>query len=397
MQGFQTSILAFIVILVKCLAFRSINGYSTKLFTERHGRQSISRYSTWMSASSPDGKHDSHGGPLPRDPSLRNDSFATLGVKRGNDILGEVNSGRRVLKLINSIQESADRKDFASPMWETIRYEATAIAEGDMKAATIMANAVLSQPSLQECITDYISNALDSSALQATQIRNIIQVVCESHPHIPADWAIDVMASAMRDSSQPNAVSVLLFNQGFHSLAIYRIANALWYSGRDGLARYFQSIASRNFGADIHPACTIGPGCYLASGTSIVIGETAVIGSDCCLAHGVTLGGTGKESGDRHPKLGNGVYIAAGATVLGNIAIGEGSIINAGSVVTKSVAPFTRVGGVPAKLISQLSFNDILLEDLAQASYNEKRGGGGVGEGDESFPSKILEYHPNGL
>jgi len=333
------------------------------------------------------------GGNVNQHGQSNNNTFATLEVKRStNSTYGfpsGTDGGRRVLKLINAVQECVVREDFASPIWETIRYEAASIAEGDMKAATIMANAVLSQPSLQECITDYISNALDSSSLQATQIRNIIQVVCESHPDISGAWALDIMASAMRDSSQPNAVSVLLFNQGFHSLVIYRIANALWYSGRDGLARYFQSATSRLFGADIHPACTIGPGCYLESGTSIVIGETAVIGSDCCLAHGVTLGGTGKESGDRHPKLGKGVYVGSGATILGNIAIGEGSIINAGSVVTKPVEPFTRVGGVPAKLISRLSFTDKFLEDLAEEMYEETQR-----TGDAPFPKKILDYHP---
>jgi serine O-acetyltransferase len=133
------------------------------------------------------------------------------------------------------------------------------------------------------------------------------------------------------------------------------MANFLWYNNRSGLARYFQSLVSRNFGSDIHPACIIGNGCVISSASGIIIGETAVIGNNCKIFEKVTLGGTGKESGDRHPKVGSNVTLLSGATVLGNIALGDGCIIDAGSVVTKSVAPFTRVGGVPARLIEHLN------------------------------------------
>jgi Serine acetyltransferase, N-terminal len=215
-------------------------------------------------------------------------------------------AGRRVLRLINKVNDRMLEKDFAGPIWDAIRYEASAISEGDLKAATLMSNFILNQPSLDEAVMEFVANQLEQPLFQATQIRNLFAEICEKNPQMASYWALDLMASAMRDNSQPNAVSVLLFNKGFHSLVTYRIANALWHEGRDGLAIYFQSLSSRTFGSDIHPACTIGYGCSLSSGTGVVIGETAVIGNDCYISHDVTLGGNGKQKGDRHPKVRNG-------------------------------------------------------------------------------------------
>ena len=212
-------------------------------------------------------------------------------------------AGRRVLRLIDKIDNRLLEKDFAGPIWDAIRYEASAISEGDLKAATLMSNFILSQPSLDEAVMEFVANQLEQPLFQATQIRNLFAEICAKNPKIASYWALDLMASALRDNSQPNVVSVLLFNKGFHSLVTYRIANALWLEGRDGLAIYFQSLSSRTFGSDIHPACRIGHGCSLSSGTGVVIGETAVIGNDCYISHDVTLGGNGKDKGDRHPKV----------------------------------------------------------------------------------------------
>ena len=218
-----------------------------------------------------------------------------------SDVSG--NTGRRILQLIPKVNERLLNNDFSGTLWDAIRYEASSISEGDLKAATLMSNFILSQPSFEAAVIDFVANQLETPLVQATTIRNLFADICEKDPQISSVWALDLMGSAMRDNSQPNAVSVLLFNKGFHSLVTYRIANALWHGGRDGLAIYFQSLTSRVFGADIHPACTIGHGCSLSSGTGIVIGETAVIGNDCSISHGVTLGGNGKEKGDRHPKV----------------------------------------------------------------------------------------------
>lgn len=277
------------------------------------------------------------------------------------DVEGEIQrheaSRKRVLKLINKMNESIVRSDFTSPLWDAIRYEATVLAEADMKAATFMNNAILSQSSLDEALIDIVSNELETPLFPATQIRNLFADIFASNRSIPRTISFDLIATAMHDSPFPNVVSVLLFHKGYHALVAHRIANVLWYRGQEGLARYFQSLSSRTFGVDIHPACRIDRGCYLANGCSIVIGETATIGIDCYISHGVTLGGTGKESGNRHPKVGDGVFIGAGAAVLGNIKIGDGAIVNAGAVVTKPVEPFTRVGGVPARFISRFVLN----------------------------------------
>lgn len=258
---------------------------------------------------------------------------------------------RRVLRLIRKINESLINEEFSAPLWNAIQYEASTGSENDLKASTLLTNAILSQPNFEDALIDYVSNLLETPLFQATQIRNIFSEVVSKNASITSAWALDLIASALRDDSLPNVVSVFLFNKGFHSLVTYRISHSLWLAGRDGLARYFQSLSSRIFASDIHPACCIGQGCFMSCSGDIVIGETASVGNDCFINHGVTLGGTGKESGDRHPKVGNGVFIEAGATVLGNILIGDGSFINAGSVVTKPVKPYTRVGGVPAKLI----------------------------------------------
>ena len=223
----------------------------------------------------------------------------------------------KMIALSERINVTSDFGDPVKVVWETIRYEASVIAKGDLKAATIMATSVLAQPSFQEAVIEYVANHLETPLFQATQIRNLFDELCSKNPSLVCTMALDIMATALRDSTCPNAVSALLFNKGFHSLVTYRFSNALWYSGRDGLARYFQSLNSRTFGADIHPASRIGRGCMVSSGTGIVIGETAVVGDDTVIGHRVTLGGTGKESGDRHPKIGKGVYLSSGATIIG--------------------------------------------------------------------------------
>ena len=274
------------------------------------------------------------------------------------------------------------------------------MAAEDLIASTLLTNAILSQPTFEDALIDYVSNQLETPLVQATQIRNIFAEVCAFNESISSAWALDLIASAMRDNSQPNTASVLLFNKGFHALVTHRIARSLWAMGRDGLARYLQSLASRRFAADIHPACNIGPGCFIATGSGVVIGETTSIGSECCIMHGVTLGGTGKESGDRHPKLGSNVFLGAGATVLGNIRVGEGSIVNAGAVVTKPVLPYTRVGGVPAKLICNITVDGSDKYDSPSGGAGDDAGAssgsiGVIGEGDRTSNWSALHSSPS--
>jgi serine acetyltransferase len=212
-------------------------------------------------------------------------------------------SDRRILQLIPKVHERLLNEEYSGTLWDAICYEASAISESDHKAATLMSNFILSQSSFESAVIDFVANQLETPLVQATSIRNLFAEICMKNPELSSIWALDLMASAMRDNSQPNAVSVLLFNKGFHSLVTYRIANALWLEGRDSIAIYFQSLTSRVFGADIHPACKIGHSCSLSGATGVVIGETAVIGNYCSISHDVTLGGNGKQKGDRHPKV----------------------------------------------------------------------------------------------
>lgn len=240
--------------------------------------------------------------------------------------------------------------DLSTHVWELIKKEGKEMShEDDFRSSSFVASSLLMENSLDEALIDFIANQLETSLIPATQVRNIFYDVLNKNLSISNAWVTDLVASALHDSSATNFASILLFNKGYHALVAYRIANSLWQSGRDSLARYFQSLISRKFCADLHPASCIGLGCYFAEGSDLVIGETASVGRDCVFQHGVTLGGTGKEAGDRHPKVADAVVIGTGATILGNIVIGEGSMIQASSVVTKSIDPFTVVGGVPAK------------------------------------------------
>lgn len=291
----------------------------------------------------------------------------------------------KALELVDRLNILSILDDPVKLVWETLRYESASIAKGDLKAATIMASSILSQPSFKDALIDHVANLLKTPLLPATQIRNLFSEVCDEFPTLPFIWATDLLAASLHDRSCPNAVSVVLFDKGYHSLVTYRLSHCLWNKGRDGLARYFQSLNSRKFASDIHPACRIGHSCMIASNTGVVLGETAVIGHDAVIMHCVTLGGTGKESGDRHPKVGNGVYLGAGSTVLGNIPIGDGVVIEAGAVVTKPVTAFTRVSGVPAKMISRITLNQEL-QDLVDR-----------GSSSTAIPAHLIDFHKDGF
>jgi len=172
-------------------------------------------------------------------------------------------------------------------------------------------------------------------------------------PSLAETAALDLAASIERNPAYPDHVTPFLYAKGFHALEWYRVAHALWTADRRSLALYLQGRVSDVFAVDIHPAARIGSGIFVDHATGVVIGETAVVGDDVSILHNVTLGGTGKETGDRHPKIGRGVLLAAGAKVLGNVTVGEGAKVGAGSVVLRAVAPYTTVAGVPAHVVGR--------------------------------------------
>jgi serine O-acetyltransferase len=237
------------------------------------------------------------------------------------------------------------------PIWSRIQNEAEQIRRDEPALAGFVYATVLSHDRLEDALCHRLSQRLQHTIADAGLLTRTFLEVFESAPEIGPQFRADLAAVVTRDPACDRLIEPMLYFKGFHALETYRIAHALWNAGRRDFALYLQSQSSRVFGVDIHPAATVGQGIMLDHATGIVIGETAVVGDNCSLLHGVTLGGTGNEGGDRHPKIGSGVMMGAGAKVLGNIKIGDCVRIAAGSVVLKDVPARRTVAGVPAREI----------------------------------------------
>lgn len=236
-------------------------------------------------------------------------------------------------------------------MWQTIRQEVEEAAAEEPLLASFLHLTVLRHESLAYVLAFHLSSKLSSSTMDARALYEVFLRVLENHPEITHAVQADIAACYERDPACQYYFLPLLYFKGFHAIQSHRINHALYQNGRKTLAYFLQNRASEVFGVDIHPAAQFGYGIMFDHGTGIVIGETAVLGNDISLLHGVTLGGSGKQSGDRHPKIGDGVMIGANASILGNIHIGRCAKIGAGSVVVRDVEPQTTVVGVPAKTI----------------------------------------------
>ena len=206
---------------------------------------------------------------------------------------------------------------------------------------------------LQGALSFLLASKLDSSVVSSMAIREIIEEAFNAEPTIIHAAEIDIKATRERDPACNSYSTPLLFYKGFQALQVYRIAHWLWGQKRHSLAFFLQNQMSTIFAVDIHPAARIGCGVMFDHATGLVVGETAVIEDDVSILHGVTLGGTGKDGGDRHPKIRRGVLIGANASIIGNIEIGEGAKVGAGSVVMKDVPPHVTVAGVPAVIVGK--------------------------------------------
>jgi serine O-acetyltransferase len=252
--------------------------------------------------------------------------------------------------------------------WEQIQYEAEMAVQQEQQAGSQLYNGILSHKTLLIAICTVISHEIATELVSATTLTDLLLNLLT--PQDVNAIRYDLLAVSVRDPSIETAMEAVLFHKGFHAIVCYRVGHRLWQANRTGLAYYIQSTVSRIYSADIHPACRMGRGLYLRVGVGVVIGETAVVGNDVSIFEGVTLGGTGKESGDRHPKLADGVIVYGGGAILGNINIGEGCIISAKSIVTKSLPPLAIVSGVPATIQSyrdldnESEFNDDLQNQL---------------------------------
>jgi serine O-acetyltransferase len=237
------------------------------------------------------------------------------------------------------------------PIWSAMRAEAeTAMAEEPALGSFIYAT-VLSHSRLEEAICHRLAQRLNHTDVDAGLISQTFQSVLDSDDTLGHVFRADLAAVYERDPACTRYLEPLLYFKGFHAIVTHRFAHVLWLRGRSDFAFYLQSQSSRMFGTDIHPAASFGEGLMLDHATGFVVGETAVVGDNCSFLHAVTLGGSGKETGNRHPKIGDNVLIGAGAKVLGNIKVGSCSRVAAGSVVLSDVPANVTVAGVPAKIV----------------------------------------------
>ncbi|UWQ81129.1 serine O-acetyltransferase [Leisingera sp. S132] len=239
------------------------------------------------------------------------------------------------------------------PVWDRITREAEeAIAAQPLMGGLIHA-CILHHKTLEKALSYRIAAKLCSNEMSMMVLREIVDEAYETCPELLEAARADLMAINERDPASHRLLQPILYFKGFQAVQAYRVSHYLWDKGQKDLAYFFQMRTSEIFGIDIHPGARIGKGIMIDHAHSIVIGETAVVGDNVSMLHSVTLGGTGKEEQDRHPKIGDGVLIGAGAKVLGNIKVGHCSRIAAGSVVLAEVPPCTTVAGVPARIVGE--------------------------------------------
>jgi serine O-acetyltransferase len=234
-------------------------------------------------------------------------------------------------------------------LWQQLKTEAEQVIQQEPLLASYVYACVLNHDSLQSALSFILANKLSDDVMPAATVRELFDKAFKESPEIIQDAACDIKAVFERDAAVSTHLAVILYLKGFQSIQVHRLAHFLWKNKRTELALFMQSRNSEVFGVDIHPACKIGRGIMFDHATGIVIGETSVIEDNVSILQQVTLGGTGNEKGDRHPKIRSGVLISAGAKVLGNIEIGTGAKIGAGSVVLDDVEAHTTVVGIPAK------------------------------------------------
>lgn len=256
------------------------------------------------------------------------------------------------------------------PVWRRIREEAFEMVRAEPLLGGLAHSSLLHHPSMERALAYRFSLKLASGEMSEQILREIADEAYAADPELGQAARADVAAVFERDPACLRFIQPMLFFKGYQAVQAYRVGHWLWQNGRKDLAYFVQMRVSEVFGVDIHPAARVGKGIMIDHAHSIVIGETAVVGDNVSMLHSVTLGGTGKEDGDRHPKIGNGVMIGAGAKVLGNISVGYCSRIAAGSVVLHDVPHNTTVAGVPARVVGEagcsqpaLTMNQILAEE----------------------------------
>jgi serine O-acetyltransferase len=238
------------------------------------------------------------------------------------------------------------------PLWTALYAESERIAAREELLRAPIERAVLRHHGFAAALSALLAHKLADATVPAERLADLAQQAIADDPAIAAAAAADLAAIHARDPAAESWLTPFLYYKGFHALEWHRLGHHLWRSGRRDLARFLQSRVSEVFAVDIHPAVPVGRGVFIDHATSLVVGETAVIGDNVSILHEVTLGGTGKERGDRHPKVRDGVLLCAGAKVLGNVEIGREAKVGAGSVVLHNVPPHATVAGVPARVVA---------------------------------------------
>ena len=253
-----------------------------------------------------------------------------------------------VLNLMGKKKEVLDALD---PVWERIQIEAKAAVEKEPLLGGSLHASILHHSSIEQALGYRIASKLASQEMSEQILRELCDDAYKSEGELSMAGRADIVAVYQRDPACNTYLQPLLFFKGFQALQAYRVAHWLWKKGRKDMAYFLQMRCSEVFGIDIHPGARIGMGIMIDHAHSIVIGETAVVGDNVSMLHSVTLGGTGKDDEIRHPTIGDGVLLGAGAKVLGNISVGSCSRVAAGSVVLQNVPEKTTVAGVPAKVV----------------------------------------------
>ena len=255
---------------------------------------------------------------------------------------------RRLTVISN---QPADPQSAQDPIWLELRREAEQAMVGAPQLASLFIGSILNHSSLEEAVLFRISSRLRNELVSLDLLTEIFARVVRADPGIGRALRADLAAVIDRDPATERFIEPFLYFKGFHAIQTHRLAHWLWRNGERDLALYLQSRSSDVFQTDIHPAARFGRGIFLDHATGLVVGETAVVEDDVSLLQDVTLGGTGKESGERHPKIRKGTMIGAGAKILGNIEVGPHARIAAGSVVLRPVDAFATVAGIPARII----------------------------------------------
>ncbi len=260
---------------------------------------------------------------------------------------------KRHNEILELVQRNSEHAVPEADLWQIMRREAEAKAAEEPILGSYFHATILNHKDFGSALSFRLASKLDNPMLPTMLIRDVIKEAMADEAEILKAAEVDMLATYTRDPACADLTTPFLFYKGFHALQAHRIAHWLWSQGRHTLAQFFQSQISVTLGVDFHPAARIGSGIMLDHATGIVVGETAVIEDDVSILHAVTLGGTGKEGGDRHPKIRRGVLLAAGCKVIGNIEVGEGAKVGAGSVVLEHVPPHVTVAGVPAKVVGK--------------------------------------------